>query len=230
MRRKRAQPPPGVRPSEHTRPPGSMGPADSPRARLLTPGRDLLASRLPAGHVRGVSQPEQTHPGAGGVEPAPQKAIFRAYTEQQRTRVNRRALILYPAALVLIIGLGTWTVKFEPEATPFRVETAWGLRTVLKGMSPQEVSGILGQPTSKERRGNQECYQYGRPSIKVASFVLHVVCYEDGKLREVSEKRYNSWVVTQDLAISPAPLEAEETPPPESPAPSSAPNVAGKTE
>ncbi|PTL79442.1 hypothetical protein DAT35_35280 [Vitiosangium sp. GDMCC 1.1324] len=162
--------------------------------------------------------------------PAQQKAIFRAYTEQQRSRFNRRALLLYPAALALIIGLGIWTVKFEPEATPYRVDTAWGLRTVVKGMSPQQVSGILGQPTSKERRGNLECYQYGRPSIKVESFVLHVVCYEDGKLREVSEKHYNSWVVTQDGAISPAPLEVEEAAPPAPPAPPSAPNVAGKLE
>lgn len=146
---------------------------------------------------RGV---RQEHPQTEG--------IFTAYSKQPRPR-SKRMLLLYPAAVLLILVLGRWFVSIRQEATPIRVDTAWGLRTVRKGMSPQEVSGVLGQPTSKERRGNQECFQYGRPSIKVPSFVLHVVCYQDGKLLEVSEKRYNSWVVTQDMAISPAPLEYE---------------------
>lgn len=153
------------------------------------------------------------------------KPIFRAYTEteQRRSRFKPR-YAHYPAALLLIGGLGVWTVSFRQEATPIRVETTWGLRTVRKGMSPQDVQSLLGQPTSKERRGDQECYQYGRPSIQVPTFILHVVCYEDGKLREVSERRYNSWVVTQDMAISPAPLE-EELAPPASP---SEPGLVGK--
>ncbi|QRK08824.1 hypothetical protein JQX13_01205 [Archangium violaceum] len=179
-----------------------------------------------------MSQPEQQQMGSIAMGQGQQKPIFRAYTEQQRVRFNPR-ILLYPAALLLLIGLGIWTVSLEQEATPIRVETTWGLRTVRKGMSPQDVSGILGQPTSKERRGNQECFQYGRPSIKVESFVLHVVCYEEGKLREVSEKRYNSWVVTQDGAISPAPLEPEELAPPATapgaPGAPSTPSVAGQT-
>jgi hypothetical protein len=128
-------------------------------------------------------------------------------------------------ALLLLIGLGMLTVRFEPEATPFRVDTRWGLRTVRKGMTPQEVQSRLGQPTSKERRGNLECYQYGKPTINEPSFTLHVVCYENGKLLEVSEKRYNSWVVTQDGAISPAPLEYELSPEPD-PAPPTTPSIA----
>ncbi len=167
----------------------------------------------------GVSQPEHqrevTETGA-----AERGVIFHAYTDQPRSRVDLR-YFLYPAALLLIIGLGMLTVRFEPEATPIRVDTLWGLRTVRKGMSPQEVQSRLGQPTSKERRGNLECYQYGKPTINAPSFTLHVVCYEDGKLREVSEKRYNSWVVTQDGAISPAPLEYALTPDPD-PAPTPA--------
>ncbi len=175
---------------------------------------------------RGVSQQhQQTGPGEMGA--AEQDGFFSAYSKTQPRR-PKRMLLLYPAAALFLFLMGKWFVSFQPEALPFRVETAWGLRQVNKGMSPQDVSGILGQPTSKERRGNQECYQYGKPTINAPSFVLHVVCYEDGKLIEVSEKRYNSWVVTNDMAISPAPLEYELTDEekPAAPASPSAPGVA----
>ncbi|AKJ01355.1 Hypothetical protein AA314_02981 [Archangium gephyra] len=158
------------------------------------------------------------------------EGFFSAYSKQQPRR-SKRMLLLYPAAALFLFLVGKWFVSLQPEATPFRIDTAWGLRQVNKGMSPQEVSGILGQPTSKERRGNQECYQYGRPTIKEPSFILHVVCYEDGKLIEVSKKRFNSWVVTQDMAISPAPLEYElpvEEETPATPALPSTPAVAGQ--
>ena len=161
--------------------------------------------------------------------------LFSAYTDPRRIRLRRRHL-LYPLVGLGVVGaLGYALVTYQPVATPFRVETYRGLRTVTKGMSPQEVSGILGQPVGRERRGTQECFQYGRPSLKAASFILNTLCYEDGKLLEVHQKRYNSWLVTREGAISPA-LEALEEliPPPDAPpAPSavppagSAPGVAG---
>lgn len=180
-----------------------------------------------------MSQPEnqQEASGTGEKGTAPRESIFAAYQEQKRPRASYyRYLLLYPLAVLVLLGLGALFVSLEQEATPIRVETKWGMRTVRLGMSPQEVSTLLGQPASKERRGNMECYQYGRPTINEPSFTLHVVCYEDGKLREVSEKRYNSWVVTQDGAISPAPLEYRLTPEPESPVPSNggAPGIAGQ--
>lgn len=176
---------------------------------------------------QGVSQ-EHQQTGAGGAGAAQDEGIFTAYSKQAPRR-PKRLLLLYPAAVLFLFLVGKWFVALQPEATPYRVETAWGMRQVNKGMSPQEVSGVLGQPTSKERRGNQECFQYGKPTIKEPSFVLHVVCYEDGKLIEVSQKRYNSWVVTQDMAISPAPLEYElqaEEEKPATPAPPGTPAVA----
>ncbi|HYO65103.1 MAG TPA: hypothetical protein VEU33_03390 [Archangium sp.] len=177
---------------------------------------------------RGVSH-EHQQTGTDGAGATQDEGFFSAYSKQQPRR-SKRMLLLYPAAALFLYLAGSWFVSLQPEATPFRVDTAWGLRQVNKGMSPQDVSGILGQPTSKERRGNQECYQYGRPTIQQPSFVLHVVCYEDGKLIEVSKKRFNSWVVTRDMAISPAPLEyalpvEEETP--VTPASTSTPAVAG---
>ncbi|WP_407757708.1 hypothetical protein [Archangium sp.] len=176
-----------------------------------------------------MSQTDSQQMGSMQTPPGEPDSIFSAYTEEQRRSRFGLRFVLYPIVALLLLGLGKLVVNFEQEARPIRVDTPWGLRTVRLGMSPQEVSGILGQPVSKERRGNQECYQYGIPSIKVADFVLHIVCYEDGKLRDVSHKRYSSWVVTRDGAIAPAPLEYEELPPPDA-APPSAPNVAGKTE
>ncbi|WP_257461442.1 hypothetical protein [Archangium lipolyticum] len=147
--------------------------------------------------------------GSIDVGTAQRGVIFRAYTEQRSPRFQLRYL-LYPAALLFILGLGVVVVSYRQEAVPFRLDTYRGLRTVRRGMSPQDVKGILGQPIARERRGNLECFQYGRPSIKVPYYTLHTLCYEDGKLREVSARRYNSWVVTSDGAISPAPLEEEE--------------------
>lgn len=181
------------------------------------------------GISEGVSQPESQREatGSGEMGTAQRGAIFRAYQNEQRTRSKHRYL-LYPAALLVVLGLGAVTVSYQQSAPPIRVDTRWGLRTVRVGMSPQDVSSVLGQPTSKERRGDLECYEYGRPTIKEPTFTLHVICYEDGKLREVSEKRYNSWVVTQDGAISPAPLEYAPTPGSPSPTTTSAPGLAGK--
>ncbi|QRN95181.1 hypothetical protein JRI60_39865 [Archangium violaceum] len=170
-----------------------------------------------------MSQTEPQQMGSIDVGTGQRGPIFRAYTEQRRPRFQLRYL-LYPAALLLIGGLGVWTVSYRQEAVPFRLDTYRGLRTVHRGMSPQDVKGILGQPIAREMRGNLECFQYGRPSLKVPYYTLHTLCYEGGKLREVSARRYNSWVVTSDGAISPAPLEEEEAP--AAPASNSSPGLA----
>ncbi len=174
-----------------------------------------------AGHVCGVTQPDQqqepTASAKTGTESTETEGIFTAYSGQQHSRGTKRRYFLYPAAALVLLALGLWTVKFEQEAPPIRVDTLWGLRSVRKGMTPQQVQSVLGQPTSKDRNGNVECYQYGKPTINAPTFTLHVVCYEDGKLRDVSEKRYNSWVITPDGAMSPAPLEEQQPQPPDEP-------------
>lgn len=142
----------------------------------------------------------------------PGESFFSAYAAPERSpRLQRRYLVI--AALLASLGaLGYWVVHLEPEATPYRLNTHRGLRTVLRGMTPQEVSSILGSPIARERHGEQDCYQYGRPTLRMPSYVLQMLCYEDSKLTGASEQRYNSWVVTQDGAISPAPLEPDEQP------------------
>lgn len=171
-----------------------------------------------------MNQSEPQVAEVAAAEALPGSNLFRAYTEQQRgSRVQLR-YVLVPVMALLVGALGYAVVTFKQEATPYRVETPWGVRTVRRGMSPQDVRGILGQPIGKERRGEQDCYQYGRPTLKVPFYILQTVCYGNARLEEVSERRYNSWVVMEDDAIAPAPLPEwvhERTPPapPATPAP-----------
>lgn len=176
----------------------------------------------------GVTPPEPRMHG-NPLSAAQHEYLFSAYTDPRRIRLRPRHL-LYPLGALLVMAVGYVTVTYRSEATPFRMDTYRGLRTVHKGMSPQDVSGILGPPVSREQRGTQECFQYGKPSLKVPSFTLHTLCYEDGKLLEVQQRRYNSWVVTRDGAINPAPLEPGELDAaPEPTAPDSGPGLAGPT-
>ena len=148
--------------------------------------------------------------------------LFSAYTNEQRQRVTRRQFLATALVLGVFGVLAYAVVTYQPERRPFRVDTYHGLRMVVQGMTPQEVSGILGPPVGRELRGEQECFQYGRPTLKAAGFTLNTLCYVDGKLQDVSARRYNSWVVSRDGSILPAPLEPgelEESVLPEPPAP-----------
>lgn len=171
---------------------------------------------------RSVSQPEQ-QVGVSTVRITSGDDLFSAYTDTRRRRLTRRQLLTSGLGLVSFAVLAYVALTLQPEATPFRVDTYQGMRTVLRGMTPQEVSGILGPPVGREQRGDQECFQYGRPSLKAASFILTTLCYVDGKLQNMSARRYNSWVVTSDGAITPAPIEGEQLIPPPEPG---APNLA----
>jgi len=172
---------------------------------------------------RSVSPSEQ-QVGVSEAITSSRDGLFSAYSEARRQRITRRQLLSYGLGVLIFSLLAYVVVTFQPEATPFRVDTYRGLRTVVRGMSPQEVSGILGPPLGREQHGDQECFQYGHPSLKEATFVLHTLCYVDGKLQDVSARRYNSWVVTSDGAISPAPIDREDLIPPPEPG---APNLAG---
>lgn len=170
--------------------------------------------------------PSEPQAAVGAPITSSRDGLFSAYTNEQRQRVSRRQIFTVAGVLGVFSVLAYAVVTYQPEARPFRVDTWKGLRMVVQGMTPQEVSGILGQPIGRELRGDQECFQYGRPSLKEASFVLHTLCYVGGKLQDVSARRYNSWVVTRDGAISPAPLEEELAPLPET----DAPGLAGDTQ
>jgi len=138
--------------------------------------------------------------------------IFHAYQGKSvRSGGIRRYLLAL--ALLLVIGLLAHRFVMYRSANSFiRVETPWGMRTVRQGMAPADVEPLMGSPVTRELRGDVECFQYGRPTVNHPTFVLYTVCYEDGKLRDISQRRYDAWVVTSDGAIAPAPLEAPPAP------------------
>ncbi|MFY0573774.1 hypothetical protein ACN28S_04835 [Cystobacter fuscus] len=93
-----------------------------------------------------MSQPEQ-QVGVSTVRITSGDDLFSAYTDTRSRRLTRRQLLTYGLGLVFFAVLAYVALTFQPEATPFRVDTHQGMRTVLRGMTPQEVSGILGRPS-----------------------------------------------------------------------------------
>jgi hypothetical protein len=160
-----------------------------------------------------VSTPEDRQEPSSQAEPRASQgsAIFHAYQGKESRSGGARRYLLALAVLLALGTLGQRFVAFRNENSFIRVDTPWGMRTVRKGMSPAEVEPVMGSPVTRELRGDVECLQYGRPTINHPRFVLYTVCYEDGELRDISERRYDAWVVTPDGAIAPAPLEAPPT-------------------
>jgi hypothetical protein len=81
-------------------------------------------------------------------------------------------------------------------------------------MSQSEVIGVLGKPFSTERSadGRADCFQYGRPTLEKAEFSVYKVCYEDGKMRDVSVRRYASWRIGPNGTLLPPEAAAEPAP------------------
>jgi hypothetical protein len=148
--------------------------------------------------------------GPGALKPTD---IFTAFQERREPR--RRWPLL---ALAALVGLGAWGA-LRREVEPIRLATREGFKSIHLGMTLPEVTSVLGRPLLREQRGGAECFQYGQPVLNEPTFVLFLLCYEDGKLREVTTRRYNAWVVGPDGAISPAPVEGlrEQAPPQPSP-------------
>ncbi|HEX8536315.1 MAG TPA: hypothetical protein VF664_02550, partial [Cystobacter sp.] len=84
-----------------------------------------------------MSQPEQ-QVGVNGVRITSGDDLFSAYTDTRRRRLTRRQLLSYGLGLAIFAVLAYVAVTFQPEATPFRVDTHQGLRTVQRGMTPQQ--------------------------------------------------------------------------------------------
>lgn len=140
----------------------------------------------------GVIAPENSLNAASpaGSAPSSQDALFTAFREQKPSRA-RWALL--PAA-ALVLGAGGWALSRQADRT-YRVVTPRGIITVSHGMTPQEVTGLLGKAITLDRTGASECYRYGQPTLVAESFVVYSVCYEDGKLRDVVQRKYSAWQV-----------------------------------
>lgn len=121
--------------------------------------------------------------------------LFGAFLEQRRTRRAPVAAVL--AACAATVAL----FKVATIETGFNVITPYGVKTVKVGMTTAEVNSVLGRPWAPDHRGGEggsECYRYGRLTMEAPSFVVYSVCYEQAKLRDVTEQRFSAWQVSED--------------------------------
>lgn len=97
--------------------------------------------------------------------------------------------------VVLIAGLSGLSIVAAVHRTAgaTNVMTPTGVHTVRTGMTTGEVSHLLGKPFDVRRQADgAECFKYGHPTLEMASFVVYDVCYEQGRLRDVTQKEYTA--------------------------------------
>jgi len=151
------------------------------------------------------TSPPGTSPGA--------PVLFRAFQERKGTRSGWGFLA------VLALGLLLWWLVHQQVTPPPRPRSAArGLQAVKQGMTPDEVSGLLGHPFASRTTHGGECLQYGHPTMQKASFPVYSACYEGGKLLQVTVKHYTALPLGPDgmpLAPPPGDTARPDTPLPE---------------
>jgi hypothetical protein len=159
----------------------------------------------------GVTQPASSPESSLPAETAATlpEGLFTAFQERPTRRFGLRTGLLLGIVAVLAL-VGNNLLRRE-QLKPYRLINAQGnVKTVYHGMSPQEVDTIMGRPLTRETLSGMDCLQYGRPTLNDPTFLLFSICYVEGKVETVKARRFNSWVVTPNGTISPAP--AEELP------------------
>lgn len=149
----------------------------------------------------------------------PQGNLFSAFQERP-TSNNRRWLIAL--AVPLLGALAAWA-SLQGRPASVHIITPNGIKVVSLGMAQQDVVSRLGKPIGRESRAGMECFQHGMFSLLEPATTIHIVCYADGVLKEVTTKRYSMWEVGPDGAFIPAGIPAAPAPTPAAPAPTPAP-------
>ncbi len=132
--------------------------------------------------------------------------LFTAFQEKP-TRYFGLRIGLLVCAVVFLGFVGNNLLRRE-QLKPYRLINAQGnVKTVYHGMTTPEVDKVMGIPLTRETLSGMDCYQYGRPTLKDPTFLLFSICYVEGKVETVKVRRYNSWVVTPNGTMAPAPAE-----------------------
>lgn len=122
--------------------------------------------------------------------------LFTAFQDDGKPVPRGRWAVALMAALVpVVLGVGFWSLAKNEEQT-FRLVTPQGIKSVRGGMTADQVVALLGRPITLERddRG-AECYRYGQPNFINPQFLIYKVCYEGGKLRDVTQHKFSAWSV-----------------------------------
>ncbi|MCY1018108.1 outer membrane protein assembly factor BamE [Pyxidicoccus sp. MSG2] len=122
--------------------------------------------------------------------------LFTAFQNDGRPVPRGRwALALLAALFPVVLGVGFWTLAKNEEHT-FRLVTPQGIKSVRGGMTADQVVALLGRPITLEQDATgAECYRYGTPNFINPQFLIYKVCYEDGKLRDVTQHKFSAWSV-----------------------------------
>ncbi|HVE87192.1 MAG TPA: hypothetical protein VND93_30260 [Myxococcales bacterium] len=125
---------------------------------------------------------------------APQQQVFfRVFLEAPQRR-------RWPVAAVLVgVGLTVAGLRLVAAQTGVNVVTPRGIRTVEPGMTTYEVNRLLGKPFAlADSHSGLDCFRYGYPNFESPSFVVYSLCYEEARLREISQQRYTAWTISED--------------------------------
>lgn len=130
-----------------------------------------------------------------------QGPLFHAFRVEPE---RRRRWPFVVGALLLAAPLIGWALTQRTEGAT-DIITRHGFKTVRPGMTEQQVHALLGRPLASDLRQGEGCHRYGMPTMETPSFVLYSVCFEDGKLRDVTQRRYSAWDMTKPGEVRPPP-------------------------
>ncbi|AFE03241.1 hypothetical protein COCOR_00056 [Corallococcus coralloides DSM 2259] len=143
-------------------------------------------------------------------------ALFTAFREGSKKKSSLFTFTWFVAAAVpVVLALGFFTL-WRANGTSFSVVTPHGIKVLRAGMTTQEVGGLLGNPLTLQKKGDQDCYRYGRPNFVNEVFVVYSVCYEQGQVRDVLTHQYSAWQIDPATGAFIAP--GQQPPAPKNPA------------
>ena len=125
--------------------------------------------------------------------PVPQQKLFSVFLEAPTRR-------RWPVAAVLVgLALTVGGMRLVTTPSGVNIVTPRGVRTVEKGMTKYQVNDLLGRPFAlASSRGGMDCFRYGYPNLDNPSFVVWSLCYEEARLRDITQQHYTAWMVSED--------------------------------
>ncbi len=139
------------------------------------------------------------------VVPSDTRGLFTAFQEGRPVPRERWGWALMAGLVPVVLAVGFWALARGEEQT-YRLVTPGGIKSVRGGMTSDQVVALLGRPITLERTDDgAECYRYGQPNFVNPQFLIYKVCYEGGKLRDVTQHKFSAWSVDPETGTFAAP-------------------------